>query len=123
MKKYIFRLILFTLLLLSLTAILFYEILHAWFNPIFPFILLYFFILNSLQHASLLKTKEKKPMVFHTRFMVWIGVKLFVNMTIITVLVLIFRSEALSFALYFVSCYLFYSAFEVISLIKSLTSK
>jgi len=123
MKKHILRLGLLSLLLLALTTVLFHEILNPWFNPIFPFIILYFFAFNVIQHSSLLKMKEKNPMAFNTGFMAWFGVKLFLNLTIIIVFVLLNRPEALSFVLYFASCYIFYTLFEVTSLVKSMKSK
>ena len=123
MKKHISRLGLLTLFLLVLTVALFYETLNPWFNPIFPFILLYFFVFNLIQHSALLKTKEKSPMAFNTSFMAWFAIKLFLNLTIIIVFVLTNRSEALSFVIYFATCYIFHTVFEVTSLVKNLKSK
>lgn len=123
MKTYIFRLGLLSLLLLALTTILFYEIFNPWFNPIFPFIILYFFFFNLIQHSALVKKKEKSPMAFNISFMAWFGIKLFLNLTIIIVFVLLNRAEALSFILYFASCYIFFTLFEVASLVRSMRSK
>ncbi|RZT97458.1 hypothetical protein EV201_2128 [Ancylomarina subtilis] len=123
MKKHISQLGLLSIILLILTLGLFYKVLNPWFNPIFPFIIFYFFIFNLVQHSALLKTKEKSPMAFNTSFMAWFAVKLFLNLTIIIVFVLLNRSEALSFILYFATCYIFYTVFEVTSLVKSLKSK
>ncbi|RXQ95000.1 hypothetical protein EO244_08080 [Ancylomarina salipaludis] len=123
MKKHISQLGLLSLVLLILTAGLFYEVLNPWFNPIFPFIILYFFIFNLVQHSALLKKKEKSPMAFNTSFMAWFSIKLFLNLTIVIAFVFLNRSEALSFILYFASCYIFYTVFEVTSLVKSLKSK
>jgi len=123
MKTYILRLGLLSLLLLALTTVLFYEIFNPWFNPIFPFIILYFFVFNIFQHSSLLKTKEKRPSVFTTSFMAWFGIKLLLHLTIIIAFVLLNRAEALSFVLYFASCYIFYTIFEVTSLVRSMRSK
>jgi hypothetical protein len=123
MKKHISQLGLLSLFLLVLTIGLFYDLLNPWFNPIFPFIILYFLVFNLVQHSALLKTKEKSPMAFNTSFMAWFAIKLFLNLTIIFSFVLLNRSEALSFVIYFATCYIFYTVFEVTSLLKSLRSK
>lgn len=123
MKKHISQLGLLSFILAILTAGLFYEILNPWFNPIFPFIILYFFVFNLFQHSALLKKKDQSPMAFNTSFMAWFAIKLFLNLTIIIAFVLLNRPEALSFILYFASCYIFYTVFEVTSLVRSLKSK
>ncbi len=123
MKKHISRLGLLTLILLVLTVGLFYETLNPWFNPIFPFIILYFFVFSLIQHSALLKSKDKSPMAFNTSFMAWFSIKLFLNLTIILAFVLLNKPEALAFVLYFATCYIFFTVFEVTSLVKSLKSK
>ncbi len=123
MKKHISQLGLLSSVLLVLTAGLFYEVLNRWFNPIYPFIILYFFVFSLLQNSALMKKKEKSPMAFNTAFMAWFAIKLFLNLTIIIAFVLLNRAEALSFVLYFASCYIFFTVFEVMSLVKSLRSK
>ena len=123
MNKHISKLGLLSSFLLIITIGLFYEILNPWFNPIFPFIILYFFVFNLIQHSALLKTKDKSPMAFNTSFMAWFSIKLFLNLTIIVAFVLLNKPEALSFVLYFASCYIFFTVFEVTSLVKSLKSK
>lgn len=123
MKKHISQLGLLSLFLLILTIGLFYDLLNPWFNPIFPFFILYFFVFNLIQHSALLKKKDRSPMAFNTAFMAWFAIKLFLNLTIIIAFVLLNRSEALSFVIYFATCYIFFTVFEVTSLVKSLKSK
>ncbi len=123
MKKHISQLGLLSLFLLILTIGLFYDFLNPWFNPIFPFFILYFFVFNLIQHSALLKKKDRSPMAFNTVFMAWFAIKLFLNLTIIIAFVLLNRSEALSFVIYFATCYIFFTVFEVTSLVKSLKSK
>ena len=123
MKKHISQLGLLSLFLLVLTIGLFYDLLNPWFNPVFPFVILYFFILNVAQYASLIKRKDKSPMAFNTAFMAWFGAKFMLNIVIILVFVLLNRAEARSFVFYFGTCYIFFTILEVTSLVKSLKSK
>jgi len=123
MRKHITQLSLLSSFLLIITIALFYEILNPWFNPIFPFIILYFFTFNLAQYSTLIKKKEKSPIAFNTAFMAWFGVKFLLNLAIILTFALLNRSEALGFVLYFAVCYIFFTVFEVTSLVKSLKSK
>lgn len=123
MKKHISQLVLLSFFLLIITIGLFYEILNPWFNPVFPFIILYFFIFSLIQHSALIKAKNKSPMGFNTSFMAWFSIKLFLNLTIILAFVLLNKPEALNFVLYFAVCYIFFTVFEVTSLVRSLKSK
>ncbi len=123
MKKHISQLVILSFFLLIVTIGLFYEIFNPWFNPVFPFIILYFFVFSLIQHSALLKAKGKTPMAFNTSFMAWFSIKLFLNLTIIVAFVLLNKPEALSFVLYFATCYIFFTVFEVTSLVKSLKSK
>lgn len=123
MKKHISQLGLLSLFLLVLTIGLFYDLLNPWFNPVFPLVIFYFFVLNLAQYSSLIKRKDKSPMAFNTAFMAWFGAKFMLNIVIILIFVLLNRAEARSFVLYFATCYLFFTVLEVTSLVKSLKSK
>ena len=123
MKKHISKLGLLSIFLLVLTVGLFYDLLNPWFNPVFPFVILYFLVFNLVQYSALTKTKEKSPMAFNTSFMAWFAIKLFLNLTILLAFVLLNKPEALAFVLYFATCYIFFTVFEVTSLVKSLKSK
>lgn len=121
-KSYILRLGLISVFLLIGSSALFLTVLKPWFNYIFPFVILYFFLFNSFQHFKLLKLSKGDPRVFHTNYMAWFGVKLFLNLSFVIVYVLLNRSQALSFVLFFAFCYVVYTTFEVIALSKTLRS-
>lgn len=121
-KSYILRLGLISVFLLVGSSALFLTVLKPWFNYIFPFVILYFFLFNSFQHFKLLKLSKGDPRVFHTNYMAWFGVKLFLNLSFVIVYVLLNRSQALSFVLFFAFCYVVYTTFEVIALSKTLRS-
>lgn len=122
-RKYIINLCIVTGIVLLVSAIAFLTVFKQWFNLIFPFVILYFFLLNSFQHFKLLKSSLGNPRVFHTNYMAWFGIKLFLNLTFIIVYVLLNRPEALSFVLFFGFCYLVYTTYEVIALTKTLGSE
>lgn len=121
-KSYIFKLGLISVFLLIGSVALYLTILEEWFNYIFPFVILYFFLFNSIQHFRLLKLSKGDPRVFHTNYMAWFGIKLFLNLSFVIVYVLLNKAQALSFVLFFAFCYLVYTTFEVIALSKTLRS-
>ncbi|RKE03136.1 hypothetical protein [Marinifilum flexuosum] len=121
-KSYILRLGLISVFLLFGSIALFLTVLKPWFNYIFPFVILYFFLFNSIQHFKLLRLSKGDPRVFHTNYMAWFGIKLFLNLSFVIVYVLLNRAQALSFVLFFAFCYVVYTTFEVIVLSKTLRS-
>jgi hypothetical protein len=121
-KSYILRLGLISVFLLVGSSALFLTVLKPWFSYIFPFVILYFFLFNSFQHFKLLKLSKGDPRVFHTNYMAWFGIKLFLNLSFVIVYVLLNRAQALSFVLFFAFCYVVYTTFEVIALSKTLRS-
>ncbi|RUT78800.1 hypothetical protein DLK05_06615 [Ancylomarina longa] len=98
------------------------TVLKEWFNYIFPFVIIYFLLFNTIQHYKLLKSSKGNPRAFFTNYMLWFGVKLGLNLTFILVYVLLNRAQALSFVLFFAFCYIVYTIYEVIALIKSLNA-
>jgi L-asparagine transporter-like permease len=121
-KKYIQNLGIISLLLLVISVPLYLTLLKPWFNYVFPFVILYFFLLSSFQHYKLIKTAKDNPRVFNTNYMAWFGLKLFLHLSFVIIYVLINRSQALSFVLFFGFCYVVYTAFDVVSLSNTLRS-
>ncbi len=121
-KSYILRLSLISVFLLIGSIALFLTVLKPWFSYIFPFVIMYFFLFNSFQHFKLLKLSKGDPRIFHTNYMAWFGIKLFLNLSFVIVYVLLNRAQALSFVLFFAFCYVVYTTFEVITLSKTLRS-
>ncbi|WP_127343200.1 hypothetical protein [Ancylomarina longa] len=121
-KRYVFRLLIITAVLFVLSTIMYLTVLKEWFNYIFPFVIIYFLLFNTIQHYKLLKSSKGNPRAFFTNYMLWFGVKLGLNLTFILVYVLLNRAQALSFVLFFAFCYIVYTIYEVIALIKSLNA-
>ena len=121
-RSYIYKLGFISVILLIGSVAMFLTILKPWFNYIFPFVILYFFLFNSIQHFKLLKLSKGDPRIFHTNYMVWFGIKLFLNLSFVIIYVLLNKAQALSFVLFFAFCYVVYTTFEVITLSKTLRS-
>jgi hypothetical protein len=121
-KAYMKRLGILSLSIFLITTGLFTTLWKEHFIWAFPCIVLYFYILNALQHFSMLRSSASNPRVFHTNFMMWFSVKLFLNLTIVLVYILADKAHAIGFVGFFGGCYVIYTIFEVASLFKILRS-
>lgn len=79
---------------------------------------LFFIAATTLIHYILTKAATKNPKRFIFAFMLTTAVKLFGFLTLILIYAVIKRDAALGFTLLFLTMYLLYSAFEVITLMK-----
>ncbi|PKQ63499.1 hypothetical protein BZG02_08995 [Labilibaculum filiforme] len=121
-KKYIRNLGIISGVLLLLSVVMYLTLLKPWFNYVFPFVILYFFLISSLQHYRLLKTAKDNPRSFNTNYMAWFGIKLFSHLSFVIFFVLLNRAQALSFVLFFGFCYVVYTAYDVVCLSNTLRS-
>jgi hypothetical protein len=121
-RSYIYKLGVISIVLLIGSVTLFLTVLETWFNYIFPFVILYFFLFNSIQHFKLLKVSKGDPRIFHTNYMAWFGIKMFLNLSFVLIYALLNKAQAVSFILFFAFCYVVYTTFEVIALSKTLRS-
>lgn len=122
-KNYIYKLALISVILLFISSALFLTVLKPWFNYVYFIVILYFFLLNALQHFRLLKLERKNPRIFHTNYMAWFGIKMFFNLCFVIVYALLNKAEAVSFVLFFAICYLIFTSYDVVSLTKTLRSE
>ncbi len=121
-KKYILNLGIISGVLLAISVLMYFTILEPWFNYIFPFVILYFFLLSSFQHYKLLLSIKNNPRNFNTNYMAWFGIKLFAHLCFVILYVLLDRANALVFVLYFGLCYIVYTTYDVVSLSNTLRS-
>ncbi|MCT4603887.1 MAG: hypothetical protein N4A59_13430, partial [Marinifilum sp.] len=104
-RSYIYKLGVISIVLLIGSVTLFLTVLETWFNYIFPFVILYFFLFNSIQHFKLLKVSKGDPRIFHTNYMAWFGIKMFLNLSFVLIYALLNKAQAVSFILFFTFCY------------------
>ena len=121
-KKHILSLGIISGVLLVLSVLMYLTILKPWFNYIFPFVILYFFLFSSFQHHKLINSLKNNPRSFNTNYMAWFGIKLFMHLSFIIIYVVLNRSQALSFVLFFGFCYVVYTTYDVVVLSNTLRS-
>jgi hypothetical protein len=80
---------------------------------------LFFIGITALIHIILMKASDNSPKSLITWFMAITGIKLFTYLTIILIYGVLKGEKALGFVMLFLVFYFLYSAFEVVTLLRS----
>lgn len=121
-KGFLKYLVLFTLIIAAICWVLrFYAVLNLELRWMVILILL-FALMSAVLHKMLLKVSEKRPQQFINTFMGITGAKLFALFMVIIIILLVGKSETPKTSLIILFCglYLFYTAFEVVHLLRAL---
>lgn len=115
-KKNIIYLSAMTLILVFLTVMisLIFPSLHV--TPVFPYILVFYFLVTLLILFVLGKSMQKRIRYFVNTYMLVTFVKLILFSLVIIAYILINRKDAIPFVFTFFIYYLFYTIFEVVVL-------
>lgn len=118
LKQYFYKIIFFSIIVGTISGILFATLFSKFYLPVFPFLLLFFILVNTIVHWFVLRAGDKKPARFSAYFMGTISFKLLVYLAFLTAYVLIDKTNAMVFIITFFALYILYSIFETISLQK-----
>ncbi len=92
-------------------------------SPAAPYIVIYFFIATIATHQFLINKNKQSPQNFIRAYLGSTAFRLFLNLIIIMIYMLVNRSGAMSFTLAFLAFYFLFLIFEIISLQKDLKGK
>lgn len=110
------KFILFCLVLISMSLLLFDTVLKDMYLKIYPLQFAVVAVVTFLSHLRLMKSFDQNIRKFSTTFLSTMSVKLFVYMVFIIICLLIDRSHAVIFVLTFLVLYLCFTTFEVIQI-------
>jgi len=118
MKKFLVAILSLTLLIVVLSfCTLWLPCCTGYFQPVLPFIPLYFCIITILQHYTVVKSIQKTPRTFIRNFMgVTIGT-LFLSLAVLCLWAMTHLQQARTFLVVFCICYVVYLVFETASLL------
>ena len=116
-KSFIKQLVLYTLVLELVGIGLQMFLPEGIVTPMLPYMILFFFATTAFIHRFLLKSLESRPNKFINAFMIATTIKLLLYFAIILIYVFVNRSDAISFALAFFVLYIFYTIFEILSVL------
>jgi hypothetical protein len=117
-KSFISRIIIFTIILTSISAILYLTFLKPFYIKSFPLQLLLIGSLTTYSHVRLMKAFEQNIRRFTSVFMLSVTLKLMVYLSFLLICLLIDPSNALAFVLTFLILYICYTIFEVTQALK-----
>jgi len=123
LKKYIIRLLAFSVIISVLAFAIFQFVLGQYYLPIFPFLITFFVIVSISVHYILLKASNFRIAKFSTFFMGSITAKLFLYIIFLIIYVLVDKENAVPFLLTFFVLYFLFTIFETFSLLIDLKEK
>ena len=130
MKRKLIRfftgLTLFTLFLGGLSWILDEILPDQAIHPVYPYLLVVFYVVTSAVHLVLLRITLLTPRKFVSYFMLATLVKLILYLTAVLAYVFTYREHVLSFVMTFFILYILFSVFEVVLLLtqtRDMTTK
>jgi hypothetical protein len=116
-KQFIFKFIVFSLVLIGIAALLYLTIFKVYYVTSFPLQLLLIGSLTLYSHLRLIKACEQNIRRFTTVFMLSVTLKLMVYLLFLLICLLIDHSNALAFVLTFFTLYTCFTVFEVIQIL------
>lgn len=123
LKKYIIRLLIFSLFIALIAFALYATVLSQFYLPVMPWVLLFFVLISLATHYILIKSGESRITKFSTSFMGVTSIKLFLYLIFIVVYLINDKSNALVFVISFFILYLLFTVFETSTLLKDLNKK
>jgi len=118
LKKFIYRILLFSSIIMAIAYVLFSFFINKFYLPVFPFLILFFVVSTIAIHAILIHAGKQRPARFSTFFMGSVSSKLFLYLIFIVIYVFADKQNAVIFLITFFILYLCYTVFETYSLVK-----
>lgn len=111
-KSFFYKTLIVTWLLGLTAAGIYYS-----FYPKFSFLIIllpvYFFVSFLMFHYFLIKMLQKREILFVSRYMLFTGLKLLINIIVLISILLLFKQFTISNTICFLICYLVFTIFEV----------
>src|SRR4030042_2867984 len=112
-RKFFAGLVLLTCIIALAAWLLYSSALQKNYPSIFPYMLAFFFLLNSLFFYLFTRIYRKDNAVFIRHFMILFGVKFFAYLIAAIAVILLLKNEAVNIAVSAMILYLLYTGYEV----------
>ena len=122
-KRFIFKELVFTIILGLIAFVLFQTVLKEFYLPVFWILFGMISIFTVAFHYSVLILSEKEISKFPSKFMMASGIKMIVYLMLIVFYTFSFPEKAVIFLISFFTIYLFYTIFELIIIINYFKKK
>lgn len=112
------NLLVFSLIIVIIYIVTSYLLPATYFSVALPFLFPFYIGTTLISYHFMLKSLHRRFSKFVNQFMAGIAIKLLWYMIIMVSYILIFRADALPFAINFFILYICYTVFETVSLVK-----
>jgi len=112
------NLLIFSLIIVIIYIVLSYLLPVTWFSMALPFLFPFFIATTLISYHVLLKSLHRRFSKFVNRFMGATAIKLLWYLAVMVTYILIFRYDAIPFAINFFILYLCFTIFETVSLVN-----
>jgi len=123
MKRFIIQSTVLTIIVFTVGTIVYSTLLQAYYRPVLPFTVLFFYLVTNLVHAYLLKIAVKSGSRFTSQYMAVSFLKMFFYLAIAIVYALLNREYAKIFLANFLLLYAIYTTFEVLQFSRFVRQK
>jgi len=117
-RKFLFRELIFTLILALISYTLFQTVLKEYYLPVFWLLFGVITIFTAVFHLSILQVSDKNSAKFSSRFMMVSGIKMMIYLALIVFYAFSFPDKAKTFLVSFFILYLLYTIFEVVLIVS-----
>ncbi len=121
-KKFGIRLVILSIIVFSISAIVFTQFLKEYYLQIFPYVLIFFVAITFINFVIIQKSSKHRISRFANSFMLSITLKLIIYSIFIAAYLFFNRENAIPFVIVFMCLYLIYTVFEI-SLTLSLVNR
>lgn len=122
-RKYIYRLLILSLLLTCIGYGLFNYIFPEYYFRLFPILPGFLFTVTIIVHLYLVRASEGDSRQFTSKYLGAMGLKILIYLVFIVVILLLDKAGAIPFLASFLAMYATLTVFEVISILKTLKNK
>lgn len=123
MKKYLLRITGINLMILLLCVVLFGTVFKDFYNPVFPYILVFFFLFSLFTHYLHLKFGQKSFQSFSRTHMIVTLLRLFVYSAVVILYLVLNRDQVAGFVIFVGVLYILYAILEATSLTRKFPEK
>lgn len=121
-KPFLYKTLIITWLLELASGGIYYSFQNK-FSLLIMIIPIYFFAVYFLFHYLLLKASEMRQAIFISKYMMFTGLKLFLNIGVLIAIILLNKEFAINNAISFLICFFIFTFFEVQELLKIVSKK
>lgn len=117
-KKFVLKLVAFSIAVLGISAMLFLTLVSSWYTPLFPLQFIVISLVTFFSHSRLLKACDANPLRFSSVYIGTTTLKLFIYLSFLVGCLLLVEIDALKFLMTFLVLYVMFTVFEVIQVLS-----